>query len=454
MPSSVLFVDDDQGMCDLVSSALSSRDFVVQTHVAMDEAVLALKQRDFDVVVTDVNMGPLGALGGMDGIAFCRHVTETHPDVPVVILTAFGDMPMAVAAIRAGAYDFMSKPVQPEQLAFTVQRAAHFRGLRAEVNSLHTAKEDSESFDEILGESHAMAEVFDLLRRVAASEATVLVTGETGTGKELVAKALHARGRRKAGPFVAINCAAMPEPILESELFGHARGAFTDARSATPGLLVRATGGTLFLDEIGEMPLGMQVKLLRALQERTARPVGGDHEVPFDVRVIAATNRDLEADVAAGRFREDLYYRVNVVRVDVPPLRARGTDVLLLARNFIEHFAGPGKQAQSLSTPAARRLLAYDWPGNVRDLQNCVERSLAVSRFDQIGVDDLPLKIREHVTSALVVPIDDPREMPSMAEVEYRYIRKVLHAVGGNKTLAAKVLAFDRRTLYRKLERA
>jgi two-component system response regulator HydG len=294
----------------------------------------------------------------------------------------------------------------------------------------------------------------ELLTRVADTETTVLVTGESGTGKELVAKALHSKSGRKDGPFVAINCAAMPESLLESELFGHTKGAFTDARTARPGLFIRASKGTLFLDEIGEMPAGMQAKLLRALQERTVRPVGGDSEQPFDARIIAATNRDLETEVEEKRFREDLFYRINVVRLHVPPLRARGSDILLLAQHFLERYAVQSRRpVVGMTSAAADKLLSYPWPGNVRELQNCIERAVALAQFDQIGVDDLPEKIRDYKTARINIESNDPAELLPMEEVERRYILKVLEAVGGNKTLAAQVLGFDRRTLYRKLER-
>jgi two-component system response regulator HydG len=312
-----------------------------------------------------------------------------------------------------------------DELGFTIGRAVQHRSLREEVKRLRKAQAASSQFGEMVGGSPAMRKVYELLERVADTDATVLITGESGTGKELVAKALHRRGRRGNGPFVAVNCAAVPEPILESELFGHTKGAFTDAKTGRTGLFLQASTGTLFLDEIGEMPLGMQVKLLRALQERKVRPVGGEQEVPFDSRIVAATNRDLESEVAEHKFREDLYYRINVVRVQVPPLRARGNDVLLLAQNFVERFAAQNnKKVVGLSSPAAEKLLAYEWPGNVRELQNCVERA-----------------------------VEDPSELLTMEEVERRYILKVLQTVGGNKTLAAQVLGFDRRTLYRKLER-
>jgi len=444
----ILIIDDDRSMCEILDSALRRRDFEVAWRTTPDEGLRALADQDFDVVVTDLNMQ------GMSGVDLCRQIAENREDIPVVVMTAFGSMETAVAAIRAGAYDFVTKPFEMDDIALTLERALRHRALREEVKRLKRAVDDSSKFDDIIGQSSAMEKAYDLLDRVADSDTTVLITGESGTGKELVARALHKRSPRNRGPFVAINCAAMPETLLESELFGHTRGAFTDARQARPGLFVKAQGGTLFLDEIGEMPMGMQAKLLRALQERTVRPVGGDVEVPFDARIVAATNRDLETEVEEKRFREDLFYRINVVRINVPPLRSRGSDVLLLAQHFIERYSAQGRsKVKGMSSGAADKLLSYPWPGNVRELQNCVERAVALARYDQIGVDDLPEKIRDFKSSRVIVETEDPSELLPMDEVERRYILRVLEAVGGNKTMAAQVLGFDRRTLYRKLER-
>jgi len=306
----------------------------------------------------------------------------------------------------------------------------------------------------LLGTSDGVRKTREVIARVARTDSTVLVTGESGTGKELVARALHVESGRRDGPFVAINCAAMPESLLESELFGHAKGAFTDARASRAGLFVRATAGTLFLDEIGEMPAGMQAKLLRALQERSVRPVGGDGEQSFDTRIVAATNRDLDTEVEERRFREDLFYRINVVRIHVPPLRERGGDVHVLAQNFIDRHRAAGHRTVVGMTPAASaRLAKYPWPGNVRELQNCIERAVTMAQLDCIDVHDLPEKIRDHQAAGATPDSSDPNVLLPMEEVERRYILRVLEAAGGNKTLAAQILGFDRRTLYRKLER-
>jgi two-component system response regulator HydG len=359
-----------------------------------------------------------------------------------------------VAAIRAGAYDFITKPVEIEPLVLALERAMKYRELRQEVRRLRRAVRETQQFGALVGASAAMKRLYDLLERVAEADASVLITGESGTGKELVAQALHRRGRRQHGPFVAVNCAAMPETLLESELFGHARGAFTDAKAARTGLFVQANDGTLFLDEIGAMPLGLQPKLLRALQQRTVRPVGADAEVPFDVRLVAATNVDLEAAVEAGNFREDLFFRIAVIPVEVPPLRRRGNDVLLLAQRFIEELAPPSaKRIIGLTGPAADKLLAYGWPGNVRELRNCVERAVALTRFEQITVEDLPEKVRKSESTPPLVASMDASELVPLEEMERRYIRRVLEAAGGNKASAARLLGLDRKTLYRKLER-
>jgi two-component system response regulator HydG len=298
-----------------------------------------------------------------------------------------------------------------------------------------------------------MQDVHSTLARLKDSDASVLITGESGTGKELVAQAVHRQGSHGAGPLVAFNCVAVPDSMLESELFGHTRGAFTDANTNRKGLFTQANGGTLFLDEIGEMPLGTQVKLLRALQERTVRPIGSDREVPFNARLVYATSRDLETDVAEHRFREDLYYRINVIRIHMPPLRSRGNDVLLLAEHFIRRFAEHSKKKVSgLEAEAAAKLLKYGWPGNVRELQNCVERAVALTDRTRITLEDLPPHISAFEGKHFVLPLENPLELLSMDEVERRYVLQVLQAVDGSKTQAALALGFDRRTLHRKLK--
>jgi two-component system response regulator HydG len=440
----VLVVDDDHEMCELLKTQLDRRGFEVAVNASADEALVRLAGEEFDALVTDVRMR------GLDGLQLCERVRQSRPELPVLVITAFGSLDTAVAAIRAGAYDFLAKPLEVEELCFRLERAIQHRQLAEELKRLRARA--SEPVEELIGESVAMRQLRELVARVARSDAPVLVIGETGSGKERVARALHRLGSRPEGPFVALNCAALPEHLLESELFGHARGAFTDARNARPGLLVHADGGTLFLDEIAELPLALQPKLLRALEERRVRPVGGEEEVPFDARIVAATNRDLDAAVEEGRFREDLFFRIDVLRIEVPPLRARGSDVLRLAQHFLRECAGRlDKQVVGISHGAAERLLRYDWPGNVRELVNCVERAVALTDHEQILVEDLPERIRAEGRNHVIVASDDPSELVPLEIVEQRYIARVMEAVAGNKTLAARILGLDRKTLYRKL---
>lgn len=402
---------------------------------------------ELDVVLTDLRMP------GKGGLELCQSVHDRDPSMPVIVITAFGSIRTAIDAIRIGAYDFITKPFDIPVLAIALDRAIAHRALRRELEHLRSQAGDPSG--SLVGKSQAMRRIWDLIERAAGSESTVLVTGESGTGKELVARALHRRSGRATGPFIAINCAAVPETLLESELFGHVRGAFTDARTDRAGLFVRASGGTLFLDEIGDMPLAMQTKLLRALQERSVRPVGGEHEVPFDVRVIAATHRDLESEVQAGRFRSDLFFRIHVIEIALPPLRARGGDVLLLAQTFTTKLAEKaGRPGIRIAHAAAERLIAYDWPGNVRELENCIERAVALARTDEIQLEDLPDRVRRAASS--FAPSDElgnSTELVTLDEMERHYILRVIRQVGGSKKIAAQVLGLDRSTLYRKLER-
>ena len=443
----ILIVDDEQGMCDLLETDLRLRDFESKSFTSAEQALLAFNDEEFDVVLTDLKMP------GVSGLELCAQVVSNRPDIPVVVMTAFGSMETAVAAMRAGAYDFVTKPVEMDLLALSLQRAVNHRRLQKQVRVLSEQVDRTRHFGEILGESSAMQRLYDQLARVADSDTSTLLTGESGTGKELVARSIHKRSRRSNGPFVAVNCAALPESLLESELFGHAKGAFTDARNERRGLFLEADGGTLLLDEIGEVPLTMQVKLLRALEERKVRPVGSDRELSFDVRVVSATNRDLESAIEDGRFREDFFYRINVIQLELPPLRSRGTDVLLLAQHFQEHYAEQmHKSVTGISDQVAERLLAYAWPGNVRELRNVIERAVALTRYEQLAVEDLPDKIRNYRRSEVTLGSEDPAELVTLEEVEGRYIQHVLTATKGNKTMAARILGLDRKTLYRKLK--
>ncbi len=448
MHGRVLVVDDEQSMCELLADGLTRRGFSVTWRLGGEEALETLAGEDFDCLITDITMR------GLDGIKLCARVTGTRPDIPVIVITAFGSLATAIAAIRAGAYDFITKPFDIEEVALSLARAIQYRRLREEVRRLRQSVESTQGFAELVGDSRAMKAVYDLVGRVADTDTSVLILGETGTGKELVARTLHRRSRRRDGPFVAFGCGAVPESLVESELFGFCKGSFTDAKSDRTGLLLQADGGTLFLDEIGDMPGAFQAKLLRVLQERRVRPLGGDAEIPFDVRIVAATNRDLEAAVEENRFRQDLLFRVNVITVELPPLRARGNDVLLLAQRFLKVFADRmGKAVTGIAPATAAKLLGYAWPGNVRELQNCIERAVALTEYDQITVEDLPEKIRDYRSSHVIVAGDDPDELPTLEEVQRRYIARVLEAVNDNKSLAARILGLDRTTLYRRLAR-
>ncbi len=444
----VLVVDDDQAQCDLLEASLTRLGCDVTTTTSPHDALEKLKKEPFDVIVTDLGMTE------MDGIELCVRILGTAPDVPIVVVTGNGSMDSAIAAMRAGAYDFLTKPVDGKVLGLSVARATQHHRLNSEVKRLRQEVVTALPEGALVGESAVMTRVTELIGRVGPSDASVLIQGETGTGKELVARAVHAASAQRDGPFVAINCAAVPANLLESELFGHARGAFTDAKSQRQGLFLEASGGTLFLDEIGEMPVEMQAKVLRALQERTVRPVGGNAEVPFSTRIVTATHRDLEDEVHKGRFREDLYYRINVVKIQVPSLRERNSDVLRLAAHFLTRFAARGaKKALTLSPEAAERLLTYNWPGNVRELENAIERSVALARGDQVVVEDLPEKINAYRPERFALAADDEQQIVSLDEIDRRYITRVLTLLGGNKARTAEMLGLDRRTLYRRLEK-
>ena len=442
----ILIVDDDQNMCEMLENHLKSQGFDPSWHTTAEKAFSQLKHEKIDVVLTDLQMS------GMDGIDLCDRVVKNWLDIPVVVMTAFGSMETAVTALRAGAYDFITKPFELNMLTFTLKRALNHRSLQEKVKKLSKLVEQSKQFDKLLGESPPMQKIFDLIARVADSEASVLVMGESGTGKELVARALHQKSSRQAAPFVTVNCAALPEKLLESELFGHTKGAFTDAKSDRKGLFLQADGGTLFLDEMGALPLILQPKLLRALEEHYVRPVGSDKEIPFNVRLIAGTNTDLESAIEEGQFREDLFFRINIIQLTMPPLRSRGSDILLLAQYFLEQFAvQSGKHVAEISKSVAEKLLSYHWPGNVRELRNAIEHASVLARYEQITVEDLPGKIQTYRNSHIIVDNDNPSELLSMEEVERRYILHVLKTVAENRTLAAQILRLDRKTLYRKL---
>jgi len=445
----VLIVDDDESMRELLGAELASRGYEPSIESSPERVLESLRQRTVDVVLTDLRMA------GIDGVQLCDRILASHPDLPVVVLTAHGSMDAAVAALRVRAFDFLTKPPDFDALASAIDRAAHQSRLNEQIERLDDEAGGvlSGGLEGIIGASRPMRDLVQLVGRVAEVDTAVLVRGESGTGKELVARALHQRSRRCSGPFVALNCAAIPASLLEAELFGHAKGAFTDARTSRPGLFERARGGTIFLDEIADLHIALQPKLLRALQEKAVRPVGSDSEVGVDVRVVTATNADLASAVAQGRFRADLYYRLDVIQIVVPALRERGRDVLLLAQHFLEQCArAMGRDVVGLTASCAARLADYSWPGNVRELANVIERAVALTRTTRLTVEDLPDQVREVRSgpAGALAGVAVSEELLPLEEVERRYISLVLAATGGNKTLAAQILGVDRRTLYRR----
>ena len=443
--TTILLVDDDPAVCEVVTYGLAAQGVTVDARTRAPEAFALLATGDYACVVTDL------AMPEMHGFELIERIVANRPELPVIVLTGTGDFPTAVAAMRAGAFDFCTKPIDLAQIGLAVKRAAESRALRAEVTRLRRVVAEARRFDALIGASAAMQEVYGTVEQVGPTDATVLLTGESGTGKEMVARALHARSKRAPGPFVAVDCAAIPDTLIESELFGHARGAFTDAKQARLGLVAQASGGTLFLDEIAELPLAVQPKLLRVLQERCVRSLGGDGEVAVDIRVIAATHRDLAAMVTAGEFREDLYYRVHVVQLPLPPLRARAGDALILAQHFIEHFARLfDRDVRGLTPEAARRIRDHDWPGNVRELRNAIERAVAMCNTRELTVEDLPERARGYRPGP---PSGGEPTDITLDEMERRHILRVIDVHRGNKAAAAHVLGIDRKTLYRKLLR-
>lgn len=443
-----LLLDDDVDLLRFLQAELTDRGYEVTLARSGDEALALAKSGDpFDVALLDVRMP------GPSGLDVCRALSSACPELPVVLMTGFGDMDAAIAALRAGAHDFLTKPFETEALDVVLRRAAEQSERQREVDRLRHSSEDGEGFAGILGASAEIRRLSDIVQRISGSDASVLVTGESGSGKELVARAIHSLSKRSRGPFVAINCAAMPDHLLESELFGHERGAFTGARAARVGLLRRAHGGTLFLDEIGDMSLALQPKLLRALQEKLVRPVGSDHEVSFDVRVVAATHRNLQQAVRKGDFRADLFFRLNVISISVPPLRERRDDILLLATRFCEEFAQRDhKQLDGFAPDVAKQLLRHDWPGNVRELRNSIESAVTMARGHLITMDDLPGLLTDQQTEP-EEPSDSPGELLPLSEVERRHVLAILDAVGGNKSEAARILGVDRKTLQARLQR-
>jgi DNA-binding NtrC family response regulator len=438
----VLIVDDEPEMRGLLCDVLSREGYRARVAESAEEALAKIADEEFQLVLTDLKMG------GMDGLGLLSRVKELRPEVAVIVITAFGSIDSAIEAMKRGASHFITKPVKMKELVMAVTKALDERQMRAENRALRREVEGRYRFGNILGKSKAMRDVFALIERVAEGSSNVLILGESGTGKELVAKAIHYNGLRRDHPFIAVNCSAIPEGLLESELFGHVRGAFTGAVVSKKGLFAEANGGTLFLDEIGELSLSLQAKLLRVLQDKQVRPVGGNTGVEVDCRIITATNRDLEEAIRGGHFREDLYYRLSVIPVRLPSLRERPEDIPLLTEHFLDRFARELGGERKTVSPAAMQLLTnYSWMGNVRELENVIERLVVLARGTVIDVVDVPLHYKEDDRRWTA---DRFRELPSLRDLEEEYIRYVLHHCGGQKEQAARILGINRRTLYRK----
>ncbi|HLE72308.1 MAG TPA: sigma-54 dependent transcriptional regulator [Vicinamibacteria bacterium] len=442
MPKRILVTDDDPSTCEFFVELLDDVGCVIETRQDPRAAIDLAASERFDVVVSDVNFEDT-----LSGIDVLKEVKRAHPDTEVVLISAFGTLDTAIEAVRLGAFDFVSKPFDVEGVRQTIRRALSARSSEPSAESEKPAQR-REPEDTLIGASAKMLSVYKSIALVAESKTTVLIQGESGTGKELVARAIHGKGPRARAPFLAVNCGALTETLLESELFGYVRGAFTGAAADKEGFLHAARGGTLFLDEISETSPALQVKLLRVLQQEEYTPVGGTKSLATDVRVIAASNQNLESLVAEGRFRKDLYYRLNVVTIVVPPLRGRPEDIPKLIAHFVRRMRAVS--APRLSARALDRLIAYPWPGNVRELENTIERLALFSRGRTIEAEDLPEKFREakpKVEESLF------EGLPTLDEIEKRYLVHVLGRVEGNRTRAAEILGIDRRTLYRMLER-
>jgi DNA-binding NtrC family response regulator len=446
-PHTLLVVDDDAAMRQMLVSLLKGQGYEVHEAASADAALQLAGQTELDAVLSDIRMP------GRTGVELVGDLRGARPETPVVLMTAFGSIDSAVEAMRAGAFDYITKPFEPEVALLALERALEHRVLEEENRRLRRAVDRTSAFGDLIGESPAMREIFALIRKIAHGRSSVLITGESGTGKEVVARTIHYHGTRAEKAFIPINCTAIPEGLLESELFGHVRGAFTGAHTSKRGLFEKANGGTLFLDEIGDMGPALQGKLLRVLQDGEIRPVGGTQSVKVDVRIIAATNKDLQAEIDSGNFREDLYYRLNVIPIHIPPLRDRPEDVPALVDAFVIKHSGETRRA--VSPAAVERLKACPWKGNARELENVIERALALCECPEVGPDDLPIgptgAASENRAESLVATA--VHNNLTLRELEERYIGEIMKCTGGNKVRAARILGIDRKTLYRRAER-
>jgi DNA-binding NtrC family response regulator len=454
MTARILIADDDEVSCQLFAETLEAEGFHVDQVTSGDAALSRLRAESYDLLIIDVRMP------GISGLDVTRVVHESHPALPIIVMTAFGSIETAVEAIHEGAFDFISKPMNLAELKKIVSRALSQRSLRrhSEKNA-NAGDEIPTEHGKIIGKSPAMLEVYKTVARVAPTKSTVLILGESGTGKELIARAIHEHSPRANRPFVAVDCGALTETILESELFGHMRGSFTGAFADKKGVFEDAQGGTCFLDEIGGISPNMQARLLRVLQEHEIRRVGGKDWLPVDVRVVAATNQDLAEAVAKGDFRQDLYYRLDVISIHLPPLRERADDIPLLAQHFLKYYGlESGKPVPAFSEKAMELLCSHSWPGNIRELENAIEQAVALSYQPVLTPEDLPREVHEQKAAriASVAPANGQfifPDTPSLEEVKKRYVLHVLQLTGGNVSATARILNVDRRSLYRMLAR-
>jgi DNA-binding NtrC family response regulator len=442
----ILVVDDDSKMCELLSDVLAGEGFSVTTSGNSTKGLKILEGKEFDLILTDLMME------GKDGLDLLKEAKKVAPETPVVLMTAFGSVESAVKAMKMGAYDYVTKSGDTDELVLAVKRALEARLLKREVSGLRKQLESRYQFHQLIGKSGAMQKIYGLIEVVSNTSSNVLITGESGTGKELVAKAVHYNGIRKEGPFIAVNCAAIPEALLESELFGYRKGAFTDARSDKEGLVSEANEGTLFLDEITEMPLTLQAKLLRVIEEKELRPLGDTNSTPIDVRIISTSNRDIPSMIAQSRFRQDLYYRLKVIDVALPSLRERREDIPLLVQHFIDKFGKELKRKISgISEDALKALLDYSWPGNVRELENIIQRAITLSQHETLLPVDFPDSITGEKKGGNILE-KAVQEKYSFDRLLKEYIKKLMIETGGNKTRVSEILGIDRKTLYRKMK--
>lgn len=444
----ILVADDEENIRVVLKTLLRRHGYEVEVASGGHEALQKIDTFGPDVVLTDVRMPKMG---GLDLLSVLR---AKNNQATVIVMSAYGNVELAIEAMKAGAYDYIQKPFQPDEVVLALRKAEEREILRRENRALREEMRREFKFDDILAKSPVMQGIFRTIGKIADYKTTVLISGESGVGKELVARALHTQSNRRAGKFVAVNCGAIPEALLESELFGHKRGAFTDAVSDRPGLFEEANAGTLFLDEVGELPLALQVKLLRVLQESTIRRVGESKDQPVDVRIVAATHRDLLAETQAGRFREDLYYRLNVLPIVVPPLRERREDIMLLVEHFMaRNNARLGTRVRGLDAEARRLLIEYGWPGNVRELENTIERAMVLSEGDELTVADLPERLRESQDPIQMQLSSDELSVKRTTRViEEILIRRALQRTKGNRTRAADLLEISHRALLYKMK--